>query len=330
MLKKILKYPLYGLEAVGGWLIYLIFKGLSVTRASNLGGFLISRVGPLLSVSRVAYENLQRAFPEKPDSELKKILYRMWVGLGKNIGEYPHLAWMQHGKNFVVEGAEHLEYSRNRGALFFSAHLSHFQMIPVTAKAYGLPFIQLYRKASNPFIDYLMAYIQSDFTQGVIARGSLGDIRKIIRCLQEKKNLFVLMDQKSFDGVHVDFFGKKVRASDKIIGLSKRYNVPLIPCYVERFPQEAPPAPEHQKFFTNTSHCAFSSQEHSKTHAPLKGEPRFKIVFLPPLDSGQSPQKILQKIYDLFEQWIRKQPESWFWLHRRWSNALTQRPPRSE
>ncbi|CEF55856.1 lipid A biosynthesis lauroyl acyltransferase [Acetobacter ghanensis] len=78
-----------------------------------------------------------------------------------------------------------------------------------------------------------------------------------------------------------------------LAAMALRYRCPVIPGYVERL-----------------------------------GPARLRIVVEPPMvlpdtgDKQKDLQTLVQMVNDRLETWIRKNPSSWLWLHRRWAKEL--------
>ena len=52
-------------------------------RTANFAGAFMRGIGPLLPEHRIGRGNLRRAFPEKSDAEIEKILAGVWDNLGR-------------------------------------------------------------------------------------------------------------------------------------------------------------------------------------------------------------------------------------------------------
>jgi KDO2-lipid IV(A) lauroyltransferase len=60
------------------------------------------------------------------------------------------------------------------------------------------------------------------------------------------------------------------------------------------------------------------------------GPARLRLTVEPPLtlpdstDRVRNVQDLTQTVNDVLERWIRAEPESWLWLHRRWPKTVVQ------
>lgn len=278
------------------------FKKMGPVRASDFAGCASRFIGPLLPVSRIADKNLQLAMPELNTTQRKRIVRGVWENLGRTVGELPHLSTLKEnthsGPGFEVVGAEYLEeQARNGGpVLFMSGHIGNWEMLPPGVARHGTPFASFYRAAANPLIDQMIRSLRDAAMQPtptpLFAKGARG-AREALAYVSKGGRLGMLVDQKMNDGVEALFFGRPAMTAPALAAMALRYRCPVIPGYVERL-----------------------------------GPARLRIIVEAPLqlpDTGDKKQDLtllVQMVNDRLEQWIRKKPESWLWLHRRWPKEL--------
>nr|WP_298798232.1 lauroyl acyltransferase [uncultured Acetobacter sp.] len=278
------------------------FLRMGPARASNVAGRFCRFVGPLLPVSKTAHKNLQLAMPELDAAERARIVRGVWENLGRTVGEFPHLSRLQEntpsGPGFEVQGAEYLEEQARRGGavLFASGHIGNWEMLPPGSARHGTPFASFYRAAGNPLIDAIIRALRDSAMaptpMPLFAKGSRG-AREALAYVSKGGRLGMLVDQKMNDGVEATFFGRPAMTASALAAIALRSRCPVIPGYVERL-----------------------------------GPARLRIVVEPPMtlpDTGDKQQDMLtlvQMINDRLECWVRRKPESWLWLHRRWPKEL--------
>ena len=252
-------------------------------------GKLSSLIGPRLGVSKKAYNNIKNVMPEKNDKEILKIIKGMWENLGKVMGEYPHLKKLVPEKNnkIKVYGKKNLLLIKRTKtpAIFFSAHLANWEISPIAAIKNGVPVLSIFRKPNNPIVNFLIKYLRSDLSMA--PKGKEG-AKKVIYSLRNGISIGLVIDQKMNDGIEVPFFNKPAMTSDALAQLCLRIKSLVVPVQVERI--------------KNTN---------------------FKITFHDPIKISKngvkkSPFQIMTEVNLIIEKWIRKNPEQWLWLHRRW------------
>jgi KDO2-lipid IV(A) lauroyltransferase len=263
--------------------------------ASAIGGALGRTIGPRLGITKRARLNLERALPNLPPAERERIIRRMWDNLGRVVGEYGHLSKLRcFGPESRVEvvGTEHLDRALALGqrVIFFSGHFGNWEIASVAAVQYGLKVAQVYRAANNPAVEAVMLAFRNSLGVEPISKGAAG-ARRIIAALRGGKILAMLVDQKMNDGIAVPFFGRDAMTAPAIAELGLRYDCAMLPARVDRL-----------------------------------GGANFRLTVFPPLALTPSGNRqadiraIMIEVNRLIEDWVREQPERWFWLHRRWSD----------
>jgi len=283
----------HGLEAFEVTLALALFRLIPLDTASRLGGWLCRRIGPHLPVSRQALGNLRRAFPEKSEAEICRILLAIWDNLGRIMGEYPHLSRFrlyEPGSRVEVIGAEHVDRLRDDGkaGLFFSAHFGNWELASMGASQRGLPLARFYRAPNNPFVDRIVRLIRSPVAGELLPKGAEG-ARRGLAVMRAGGHLAMLVDQKMNDGIAVPFFGRPAMTAPALAQLALKFACPVVPAKVERV-----------------------------------GGARYRITVYPPLEIARSGDRqkdvldLMTRVNALIEGWIRERPEQWLWLHRRW------------
>ena len=274
-------------------LAFALFRLLPVDAASAVGGFLARSVGPVLGISKRARLNLRRALPDLSDSDVSRIVRGMWDNLGRVAAEYPHLDKFkayEPGGRVTVEGLHEVLDPRRPDTrfIFFSAHFGNWEIAMLAATQAGLDVLAIYRAPNNPFVDELIGEARSVTGGELVPKGSVA-ARRAISALAEGKHICMLVDQKMNDGIAVPFFGRDAMTAPALARLALRYDCVVLPCRVER----------------------------------VRGA-TFRLVVDPPIplphtgDSRADEKQLMTAVNAAVEGWIRRRPEQWFWLHRRW------------
>ncbi|HJU18019.1 MAG TPA: lauroyl acyltransferase [Stellaceae bacterium] len=268
------------------------FGALPIDCASALGGALGRAVGPSLGVSRLARHNLRRAFPALDEAGIARILSGMWDNLGRVAAEYPHLRRIrlfERGGRVETRGFEHIDraIAAKRRMILFSGHIANWEIGALAPAQYGFPAAQIYRAASNPLIDRLLARLRGGHGE-LIPKGRLA-ARRAIAALDSGRHLTLLADQKMNDGIAVPFFGRPAMTAPALAHLALRFDCDVLPARVER----------------------------------LQGA-HFRLTVYPPLPLPRERNRhagaaiLMAAVNATLEDWIRDHPEQWLWVHRRW------------
>lgn len=297
MPKEIIGLPLwkrfrYQIEGIALQGALLFFGALPIKTASFIGALLGRYFGPWLPVSRIAYHNLKQVMPEYA-AEHKRIVQGMWENLGRTVAELPHLATLspaEFSQYITLKGIEYLEQARlsPQGAIIFSAHIANWELSPRLAADLGMPMALVYRPANNPYVEKLIVQIRDHYQTEKLPKNMHG-ARKVLKVLQQKGWVGMLVDQKMNDGISVPFFGFPAMTAPAIARLALKYKCPIIPVQIRR----------------------------------TKGV-HFEITIYPPLEIPKElPEEeaiyhIMSTVNGHLERWIREAPEQWLWVHKRW------------
>lgn len=287
----------FALERLAVRMLFALSRALGPRRASDLGGALARRVGPLLPVARVGRENLARALPERSAAERARILRGAFENLGRTVAELPHLPAL----SWQIEGGEHLAPLAARGgpAILVSGHIGNWEVLPPALSRLGIRMGSVYRAADNPFVDALLNGMRARAVGGeplpMFPKGAQG-ARAALKFLSGGGVLGMLADQKLNDGIPVPLLGRMAMTAPAPAQLALRFGCPVIPGRVQRL-----------------------------------GPCRFRLVVEPPLavpahspagtDRQAAIAAVTRAINDRLSAWIRERPEEWLWLHRRWPKA---------
>ncbi|HTI02653.1 MAG TPA: lauroyl acyltransferase [Acidisoma sp.] len=273
-----------------------LMRRFGAARASDLGGAIAVSIGTRLPVSKVADANLAHAFPALDAAARRQIIRDVWENIGRTMGELPHLAKLERtssGPGWEIAGEDILRDQSARGgpAIFFSAHIGNWEMLPRILAHAGIPMASFYRALSNVRVNEAVNRLRRDaagldlpmFPKG--AQGASGALAH----LAGGGYLGILADQKMNDGIPVEFFGRPAMTAPALAALALRFGCPVIPGRVRR-----------------------------------TGSARLRLEVEPPLPLPQTGDRqadiatLMRAVNRTFERWITDEPGSWLWLHRRW------------
>jgi KDO2-lipid IV(A) lauroyltransferase len=286
------------------WLLVRLLVGgiraLGPDRSSNFVGGIARRIGPRLPNSKIARASLKAAFPQKPDEEIETILRGVWENLGRVAGEFVHLPkmWDYDPENpkpngrieFTPRTAELYDQLRDDGkpAIFVSAHFANWELPAVAAFAHGLDTAVVYKAPTNKGFAELVRETRTGAMAELISsdRHSVFTMTKV---LEQGRHLGLVVDQYFSGGVEITMFGRKTRASPLPARLARIADCPVHAVRALRLPGNR-----------------FRLELTEELQLPRDAEGKIDINLA------------TQKISDVFEGWIRENPEQWLWLHRRW------------
>ena len=281
------------LEAVAWDVIYWWpMKALGPDRASNFLGWLLKRIGPLLSQHKTILRNLRLAFPEQSEADRKATAMAAWESVGRTAGELPHLPKIHpyEGDRVEVIGAEYLDQveTADQGAVFISGHFANWEIMAAVICNRPVDCLVTYRALNNPHIDRRLNKVRHDYGIGVLTPKGLGT-REVMRALGKKRCVALLNDQKFNQGLSIAFFGHEAMTAPGPSRLAIKYGVPIVPVTTRR-----------------TGPARFRVEIHEPFWPEQTG------------DTNADAQTSTERITAFIEAEVRANPTQWFWQHRRW------------
>jgi KDO2-lipid IV(A) lauroyltransferase len=277
--------------------VFAISRGLGQERASDIGGALARRVGPLLPSHRTALTNLRAAYPERDETELQEIALGAWENLGRTGAEYAHLDRLfdfdperaTPGRT-EVNGVEDFMALREDGrpGLIFSAHLANWELPAICAARFGLEATAVFRPPNDAAVASVVHEVRSR-TMGGLEAARTGAAFAMQGVLERGGHLGMLIDQHFTRGVVVPFMGRPALTNPVLGKFARRFECPVHGVRVIRLP-------EH----------------------------RFRLELTPALDLPRDEAGeidvtgAMAAMTAVVEAWVREHPEQWLWMHRRW------------
>ena len=289
------------IEYLAARLILAILSRLPLSVSMAVGQAMARAIYPLATgLRRTGETNLRLAFPTASGDERSRILRGCFRSLGRELGLFSHFlndSAESLRAVFDVSGVEHLEKSKalGKGVVLFTGHLGAWELTSFGVSVIGHPLTFLVRRLDNPKVEQLVDQARTRFGNQTVNK--LGAARSMVKILRSGEVLGLLLDLNTLDeeGIFVDFFGVPASTSFMVAKLALRTQSPIVPLF-------APWNEEKKKFDFQFS------------------EP---IV---PKATGDEEADVLVLTSELslfIENMIRKYPDQWLWIHRRWKT----RPP---
>ena len=286
-------YAVYAVEYALFWSVMALFRGLGLRRASDLGGWLGRKLGPIIPVTRRARRAMALAFPQMSAEDRERNIRAMWDTLGRTFAEYPHLdkVWaVKPGARIEIAGMEHAlaAIAKGKGGLFVSGHCANWEVLPRCIADVGQKGTLVYRPPNNPFVDAWIVKQRKLGLPTLAAKGGDG-ARAIIKTLKDGAFIAMLIDQKANDGISVPLFGRPAMTSPAAASLSLRHGAPIVPVWGERL------ADQH-----------FRLTVYPEISIPNTG------------DREKDTYELSLRLNRFLEARIAENPSNWLWLHSRW------------
>ena len=285
-----MKYIKYFLQFCFVVIFFSIFKILGPAVSSNLGGKLFEIIGPIFRSKSIIKKNLKIAMTNIGDEEITKISKLMWNNYGRVFAEYMFIKdfrFNKLGSNIQVEGQDILENLKktNQSAIFISGHFANFELMAMHIEKSGLDLCAIYRPLNNIFINKIMERIRKKYICKNQIKKGIGGVKNLINFTKKNYSTALMIDQRVSEGTLSNFFNKKAYTTTIPAQLVKKFNMPVIPVYIER----------------------------------LNGL-NFKIKICKPLyfDDKSSIQYITDELNLVLQGMLKLNPYQWIWSHNRW------------
>ena len=295
----------YRVEYVLFRLAACLIEVLSVRQTISLarcGAWLMTHVAPR-KISRydIASENIRTAFgADLSQAQVDQHIYRMWVHLIRLVVEtiqLPRKLSLRNCREAVVfrDRAEVVQVlCSGRPVFFLGGHFGSWELSVATFGMFGFPMGVVARQLDNP---YLNEWFQKSREQtGHRLYSKNGGFDGMAELVQAGGHLALLVDQDAGRrGVFVDFFGKPASTFKSIALMALEYKAILVVGYGVRLPDN----PLEARWAQFEIGCE-------------------EIIDTTQIVARDEVKEITQRFSAALERSIRRAPEQYFWVHRRW------------
>jgi KDO2-lipid IV(A) lauroyltransferase len=272
-----------------------MFAAMPLASAVKLGGLLGAMIMRMDFGNRsIATRNLEIAFPNLSADARLKILADMYRNWGRVLGEWPHAGELNRAniENYVTyDGVENLQQALSIAdgrAVIVTAHYGNIELLPLAHTIYGYQLAMVHRPLRNPLIDQQIGRVRASFGAELIPRKEAG--LAVVRYLRRKYQVAIALDLDVRKGVFVDFFGMKACTSDGLARIAMATRSPVVPAFMVR---------------------EDGSVRHRITVLPV-------VEMVTGRDREECVRENTQRMTAAIELMVRRHPEHWNWIHRRW------------
>ena len=284
----------YRLEAIAVFGLTAVVRLLPVQSVRAVGAALGRVVYALDGFHRrIALTNIAMALPSKPVAERRAIAKRVFAHFGSVLLELIKIGTLSDREildRIDAEGEERVRqaHANGRGVLLFTGHFGYWEVGAIALALRVQPMAVMARPLDNPHLHGLLERIRTRSGNSVIYRQ--GAIRKVLQELASNRAVAILIDQHLHtpDAVDVDFFSRPAATTNALAAVALRTGAPVIPAFALPLPNG-----------------------------------RYRLVYEhavepPASDSPDAVREFTQRCTDVLEMYIRRHPDLWLWMHRRW------------
>ena len=214
----------------------------------------------------------------------------MWGNYGRIFAEYMYLEKFRNNvlsSNIEINGQKILDEikSKKEPVIFVSGHFNNFELMAMHLEKSGINLAAIYRPFYNKLLNPLMENIRKKYIcKNQIKKGIAGT-KEILKYFKEGTSIALMIDQRVSEGTKSLLFNEKAYTTTIPAQLVKKFNMPVIPIFIERY-----------------------------------DDIKFKIKINKPLyfNEQKTIQEITDELNSILEKMIYLKPEQWIWSHNRW------------
>ena len=270
-------------------LIVLLPQTARMTCGRVLGRLVYRLVG---ARREVAQRNIEICFPELDEQACADLTRRHFESLGMGVIELGMAWWCsdaEMNRLVTLNGVENIlnALEQGNGVLMLSGHFPTTEIAGRPLQPLVPPMAAMYRPSNNPLNDQIMRRCRGRSIANLITKTG---IRQLLKSLKSNRLVWYAADQ-AYDRkgtVLVPFFGEPATTNTAVTQIAKISGAPVVPFY------------------------------------PLRVDDgrRYRVDILPQLEDfpGANEEEDAIRLNRLLEEQIRKAPEQYFWVHRRFKN----------
>jgi KDO2-lipid IV(A) lauroyltransferase len=282
----------YFFEALLIYLSFIIIKLIGLNNSRKLFSYIFNFIGPLIKSKNIIDINLNTVFPGISEKEKKKKISEMWSNYAMTFVEYIYLFKFKKDNSHInIKGKEILKkiIDNNKPVIFVSGHFANFELMSMELTKLGTKLATIYRPLNNFFLNPFMEYLRKKYIcKNQIKKGLYGT-RDIIKFLNKKNCIALMIDQRVSEGVKIPFFKKIALTTSLPAQLALKYNYEIVPIFISRN--------KENKF-------------EMEVQEPIK--------ILDAKFSDRNKIGLSTILNEVLEKMIIKSNGQWIWTHNRW------------
>lgn len=272
--------------------VRLLPRWLAIKGAKAVGAIAYA---VLPHLRRHAEANLRLAFPEISEAERQRIKRGTFRNLGRLLGEvsqFPKLNRQNIESVVTYVGLENYlkAEASGRGVILLTGHIGAWELSVFAHSIYGHPMSFLARRVDNPLVEHLAESNRTRFGNRSIDKKN--SVREVLKTLKSGGVVGILADLNASreEGVFCDFFGIPACTTAGVATLALRTGAIVLPGYIVW-------------------------DEAAKIH---------RLHFEPPVETintgnrDEDVQANTANYTKVIESIVRRYPDQWLWIHRRW------------
>ncbi|MGB6198215.1 MAG: lysophospholipid acyltransferase family protein [Candidatus Acidiferrales bacterium] len=283
-------------EVAAAWIVLkalrILPRPLARMAGASIARLLLFLRAPL---RHAAMENLRLAFPGWSDTQRRTVIRGMARQAGWLAAEFAHLPALNRtnlDRVIVLDDTENFRaaQARGKGVLFLTGHMSAWELGPYAHALHEAPLHFLVRAVDNSRVDALVERYRCLSGNTPIEKG--GAARAVLRVLRANGVVGILADHNAsrLEGVFVNFFGVPACTTAGLARFALHTGAAVVPAFVRWDPA------------IHKYRLAYQSA----------------LTLVRTGDEAADVVANTQLFMDIVEAHVRRYPDQWLWVHRRW------------
>ncbi len=293
------------LEFFAVWLLVQVFgllpRPLSRRLGAAVGAIAYTVLGRLRSVGE---RNLELAYPSLDGKERTHLLKKLYRNLGWQMAEFcqmPSYTRANSARFLRCEGLDHYvkAQSAGRGVLIVTGHLGAWELSSFYHSLMGYPMSMVIRRLDNARLDRYVNRIRCLHGNRVLHKDDFA--RGLIGAMRKGETVGILMDTNMTppQGLFVDYFGHQACTASGLARVAAKTGAAVLPGFMVW-------------------------EEAEQAYVLRFGE---QLELSSTVDAEADVIANTQLCTAAIENWVRRYPDQWLWVHRRWKTRPPGEPP---
>ena len=284
-MKKVISYFL---QSIIIFLFFIFGKLVGIKLSRKIFSFTFTKLGPIFRSKKIIEKNLNIFEKNMPIEKKNIIISEMWKNYGMTFIEYIFLEnFKKNSTHIISSGEKNLEkiFKIGKPVIFVSGHFANFELMSMEITKKNIKLATIYRPLNNYFLNPLMEFLRKKYVCKYQIKKGINGVRDAIDYIKKDYSIALMIDQRVSEGEKINFFGKPALTTTLPAQLSLKYNLDIIPVFIER-----------------------------------KNDKDFYLKFFERISPDNFKNKIdlTEKLNSILEKMIRNQPNQWIWSHNRW------------
>ena len=244
---------------------------------------------------QVGMRNLEMVFPDKNVAERRRILRGVFTSLGRQLAElcqFPKYTPENIDEVVVYDALENYEraYAQKKGVLFLTAHFGGWELSAFAHSLHGHWLHIVMRPMDNQYLDRLLQHYRTMHGNKTVAKDDF--VRGLLAAMRAGETVGILMDTNMTppQGIFVDFFGIPACTASGLARIALRTDAAVVP--------------------------GFTIWDPALHKYRLRFDPALELIRTGDLEADIAANT--QRFTQVIEDYVRKYPDQWLWVHRRW------------